>query len=82
MLEEGKNTIIYVDMDKNGNRIEFADVAAKYLNNETLTGRVPANNPRSVPSDSDKKIARRLALVCKEGDSKFDGLKLVGKLET
>ena len=66
--EEGKNTIIYVDMDKDGNRIDFADVAAKYLNNETLTGRVPANNPRSVPSESDKKIASRLALVCNNGD--------------
>ena len=48
---EGKNTIVYVDMDENGKKVDFADVAAKYLNNDTLSGKVPANNPQSADED-------------------------------
>ena len=44
---EGKNTIVYVDMDENGKKVDFADVSAKYLNNDPLSRKVPANNPQS-----------------------------------
>ena len=79
---EGKNTIIYVDMDQNGKRVDFADVAAKYLNNDELSGKVSANHPRiRADNESSKKIIRSEALVRKAGVAKFDGIKMVAELE-
>ena len=81
-MVEGKNTIIYVDMDQNGKRVDFADVAAKYLNNCELSGKVSANNPQVHSNDeSSNKTVRSEALVRKAGIAKFDGIKMVAEFE-
>ena len=68
-------------MDKDRNKIDFADVAAECLNNENMLGKVPANKPRGTAECSDNKLARSLPLVYKVGKAKFDGLKMVAELE-
>ena len=81
-LVEENHTFIYVDMDKDRNKIDFADVAAECLNNKNVLGKVSANKPRGTAECSDNKLARSLALVRKEGEAKFDGLKMVAELES
>ena len=79
---EGKNTIVYVDMDENGKKIDFADVAAKYLNNDELAGKVAANNPRvRADEESTSKMVRSDDLVCKAGVAKFEGVNMMPLLE-
>ena len=79
-IVDDKNTIIYVDLDQTGNKVDFSDVAAQAWNNRNLDGKVPANRPRRQEEHSDNKVASSLALVRKNGVVKFDGLKMEVKL--
>ena len=79
---KGRIQLFYVDMDQNGKRVDFAEVAAKYLNSDKLSGKVPANNPCvSVNAKSSNAIVRSKALYRKAGVTKFDGMKLLAELE-
>ena len=80
-VEEGKNTIVLVDVDENGNRADLAKEAARALNNRNLSGKVPANRPRALDEQSDRKMAASHALVREADDAKFVGLKMVVKLD-
>ena len=79
-IVDAKNTIVYVDLDESGNKIDFKDVAAKAWNDRKLNGKVPANKPRQREEHSDTKVASSLALVRDNGAVKFDGLKMEVKL--
>ena len=80
-IEEGKNTILLVDIDENGNRGDLAEEAARALNKRELSGKVRAKRPRGTDVHSDRKIAASHALVRKANEAKFEGLKMVAKLD-
>jgi hypothetical protein len=61
--------------------IDFADTAAKSWNSRELDGVVPVIRPREEAVHSEHKLAHREAFVCKEGQAKFEGLKMKAKME-
>ena len=73
---------MYVDVDEKGNSVDFAEVAANVWNNRKLKGSVPANKPRqSEEEHTDQKLVSSEALNRKRGEIKFEGLKMVVKLD-
>jgi hypothetical protein len=80
-VDKDKSTIVYIDIDAVGNVIDFADTAAISWNSRKLNGVVPANKPRKEAVHSEHKLAHAEALVRKEGQAKFEGLKMKAKLE-
>ena len=61
--------------------IDFADTAAKSWNSRELDGVVPVNRPRKEAVHSEHKLAHTEAFVRKEGQAKFEGLKMKAKME-
>ena len=80
-VNTGKNTIVYIDLDEVGNVIDFFDTAAKSWNNRPLVGKVSANKPRKEDMYSEETLSYTKALVRKEGQAKFEGIKMKVKLE-
>jgi hypothetical protein len=79
-VDKDKNTIVYIDMDELGNTIDFADTAAASWNSRD-GGKVPANKPRKEAVYSEHNLVSTEAMVRKEGQAKFEGLKMKAKLE-
>ena len=61
--------------------IDFADTAAESWNNRLREGKVPENKPRKEVVYSEQTLSHTEALVRKEGQAKFEGIKMKVKLE-
>ena len=53
----GKNTIVYVDLDKHGKSVDFAVLAVESRNNRPLSGKVRLNKQRLESVYSEQRIA-------------------------
>ena len=80
-VNEDKNTIVYIDMDAEGNEIDFANTAEYIWNHRDLAAKVPPNKPRKEAEHSEHTLSHTEALVRKEGQAKFEGIKMKAKME-
>ena len=80
-IQDGKETIVYVDIYEKGNSVGFAEVARNAWNNRKLKESMPANKPRQSEEHTDQKLVSSQALHRKRGEIKFEGLNMVVKLD-
>ena len=79
-VDKDKNTSAYTDMDEVGNIIDFADTTVASWNSRE-EGNVPANQPMKEAIHLEPNLVSTEAMVHKEGQAKFKGLKMKTKLE-
>lgn len=75
LLKDHKRSYFMCEMS-DGNRIDFAEVCREVLANPARGQKVAPNKPRTEKTTSDKAISKRHYYIRKEGEAKFEGLKM------